>query len=202
MQVKLDKISEWTTTGFELSNGAYQYAPINVKNHFARGKDEFVIWGSGDDGTSCGIVWIKAGQWSFIPSPSQKKSWNKPVLLDTGSDILIISGEDKKAWWVSSPEQKPCEVVSENLCAAENITEISTLGEKGGIRLFAVSTERSLPQIVLPLYIMIMRRIRCTGTSNSPLCLQMKKSGAILCNPWGGQRVSITKWILVTPIPR
>ena len=43
MQVKLDKISEWTTTGFELSNGAYQYAPINAKNHFARGKDEFVI---------------------------------------------------------------------------------------------------------------------------------------------------------------
>ena len=32
---------------------------------------------------------------------------------------------------MSSPEQKPCEVVSENLCAAENITEISTLGEKG-----------------------------------------------------------------------
>ncbi|MFC2720428.1 MAG: hypothetical protein ACFN40_07710, partial [Bacteroidota bacterium] len=81
MQVKLDKISEWTTTGFELSNGAYQYAPINAKNHFARGKDEFVIWGSGDDGTSYGIVWIKAGQWSFIPSPAQKKSWNKPVLL-------------------------------------------------------------------------------------------------------------------------
>ena len=131
MQVKLDKISEWTTTGFELSNGAYQYAPINAKNHFARGKDEFVIWGSGDDGTSYGIVWIKAGRWSFIPSPAQKKSWNKPVLLDTGSDILIISGEDKKAWWVSSPEQKPCEVVSKNLCAAENITEISTLGEKG-----------------------------------------------------------------------
>ena len=32
---------------------------------------------------------------------------------------------------MSSPEQKPCEVVSENLYAAENITEISTLGEKG-----------------------------------------------------------------------
>lgn len=31
------------------------------------------------------------------------------------------------------------------LLLAENITEISTLGEKGGIRLFAVSTERSLP---------------------------------------------------------
>jgi len=74
--------------------------------------------GSDDDGNCYGIVWIKAGQWSFIPSPAQKKSWNKPVLLDTGSDILVISGEDKKAWWVSSPEQKPCEVVSENLCAA------------------------------------------------------------------------------------
>ena len=75
MQVKLDKISEWTTTGFKLNNGAYQYAPINAKNHFARGKDEFVIWGSGDDDTSYGIVWIKAGRWSFIPSPAQKKSW-------------------------------------------------------------------------------------------------------------------------------
>ena len=52
-------------------------------------------------------------------------------MLDTGSDILIISGEDKKVWWVSSPEQKPCEVVSENLCATKNITEISTLGENG-----------------------------------------------------------------------
>lgn len=31
MQVKLDKISEWTTTGFKLNNGAYQYAPINAK---------------------------------------------------------------------------------------------------------------------------------------------------------------------------
>ena len=143
MQVKLDKISEWTTTGFELSNGAYQYAPINAKNHFARGKDEFVIWGSGDDGTSYGIVWIKAGRWSFIPSPAQKKSWNKPVLLDTGSDILIISGEDKKAWRVSSPEQKPCEVVRKPVCRREYHGDFHTW-RKGGLSDYLPCRRRGL----------------------------------------------------------
>ena len=78
MQVKLDKISEWTTTGFKLSNGAYQYAPINAKNHFARGKDEFVIWSSGDDGNSYGIVWIKAGNGHSFRLPHKRKAGISP----------------------------------------------------------------------------------------------------------------------------
>ena len=38
MKINLDKISEWTFPGFKLGSLAYQYAPINAKNHFARGK--------------------------------------------------------------------------------------------------------------------------------------------------------------------
>jgi len=85
MKINLDKISEWTFPGFKLGSLAYQYAPINAKNHFARGKDEFVIWCS-NDGGNYGILLIKGEQSTFIPSPVQKKKWNNPLLLDAGSD--------------------------------------------------------------------------------------------------------------------
>ena len=75
MKINLDKISEWTLPGFKLGSLAYQYAPINAKNHFARGKDEFVIWCS-NDGGNYGILLIKGEQSTFIPSPVQKKKWN------------------------------------------------------------------------------------------------------------------------------
>ena len=81
MQVKLEQISEWITTGLSLGLSAYAYAPISAKNHFARGKEEFVIWCSDQTGESSGIGWIKDGQWTFIPSPAQKKNWNQPLLL-------------------------------------------------------------------------------------------------------------------------
>ena len=131
MQVKLEQISEWITAGLSLGLSAYAYAPISAKNHFARGKEEFVIWCSDQTGESSGIGWIKDGQWTFIPSPAQKKNWNQPLLLDTASDILIIGGADQKAWRLSSPDQRPGAVECENWCAGENITEIPTLGENG-----------------------------------------------------------------------
>ena len=94
MKAKLDKISEWRFPGFKLGSLAYQYAPVNAKSHFARGKDEFVIWCSNDGGLNYGILWIKGEQSTFILSPVQKRKWNNPLLLDAGSDILIVGGED------------------------------------------------------------------------------------------------------------
>ena len=131
MKIKLDKISEWKLEGFKLGSCAYQYAPVNAKNHFARGNNEFVIWCSNDGGLNYGILWIRGEQRTFIPSPVQKARWNNPVLLDTSSDILIIGRENGEAWRISSPEAEPVKVKCENRCAGENITEISTLGENG-----------------------------------------------------------------------
>ena len=129
MKINLDKISEWTFPGFKLGSLAYQYAPINAKNHFARGKDEFVIWCS-NDGGNYGILLIKGEQSTFIPSPVQKKKWNNPLLLDAGSDILIACGEDGEVLRLSDSGEIH-KVESKNKCAGEYITEISTLSEKG-----------------------------------------------------------------------
>jgi len=65
MQVKLEQISEWITAGLSLGLSAYAYAPISAKNHFARGKEEFVIWCGAQESGSDGIGWIKDGQWTF-----------------------------------------------------------------------------------------------------------------------------------------
>lgn len=65
MKVKLEKISEWTVVGKKLGIRAYQYAPTNAKSHFARGKEEFVIWCGAQESGSDGIGWIKDGQWTF-----------------------------------------------------------------------------------------------------------------------------------------
>jgi len=130
MKAKLDKISEWTFPGFKLGSLAYQYAPINAKNHFARGKDEFVIWCSNDGGLNYGILWIKGEQSTFIPSPVQKRKWNNPLLLDADSDILIIGGEDGEVIRLSDLGEIS-KVESKNKCASEYITEISTLSENG-----------------------------------------------------------------------
>lgn len=129
MKINLDKISEWTLPGFKLGSLAYQYAPINAKNHFARGKDEFVIWCS-NDGGNYGILLIKGEQSTFIPSPEQKEKWNNPLLLDAGSDILIVGGEDGEVLRLSDSGEIH-KVESKNKCEGEYITEISTLSEKG-----------------------------------------------------------------------
>ena len=130
MKAKLDKISEWRFPGFKLGSLAYQYAPVNAKSHFARGKDEFVIWCSNDGGLNYGILWIKGEQSTFIPSPVQKRKWNNPLLLDAGSDILIVGGEDGEVLRLSDLGEIS-KVESKNKCASEYITEISTLSENG-----------------------------------------------------------------------
>ena len=130
MKVKLDKISEWRFPGFKLGSLAYQYAPVNAKSHFARGKDEFVIWCSNDGGLNYGILWIKGEQSTFIPSPVQERKWNNPLLLDAGSDILIVGGEDGEVLRLSDLGEIS-KVESKNKCAGEYITEISTLSENG-----------------------------------------------------------------------
>ena len=130
MKAKLDKISEWRFPGFKLGSLAYQYAPVNAKSHFARGKDEFVIWCSNDGGLNYGILWIKGEQSTFIPSPVQKRKWNNPLLLDADSDILIIGGEDGEVIRLSDLGEIS-KVESKNKCASEYITEISTLSEYG-----------------------------------------------------------------------
>jgi len=130
MKVKLDKVFEWSFPGFKLGSLAYQYAPINAKNHFARGKDEFVIWCSNDGGSNYGILLIKGEQSTFIPSPVQERKWNNPLLLDAGSDILIVGGEDGEVLRLSDLGEIS-KVESKNKCAGEYITEISTLSENG-----------------------------------------------------------------------
>ena len=126
MKVKLDKVFEWSLPGFKLGSLAYQYAPVNAKSHFARGKDEFVIWCSNDGGLNYGILWIKGEQSTFIPSPVQKRKWNNPLLLDAGSDILIVGGEDGEVLRLSDLGEIS-KVESKNKCVGEYITEISTL---------------------------------------------------------------------------
>ena len=130
MKVKLDKVFEWSFPGFKLGSLAYQYAPVNAKNHFARGKDEFVIWCSNDGGSNYGILWIKGEQSTFITSPVQKRKWNNPLLLDAGSDILIVGGEDGEVLRLSDLGEIS-KVESKNKCVGEYITEISTLSENG-----------------------------------------------------------------------
>ena len=130
MKAKLDKISEWRFPGFKLGSLAYQYAPVNAKSHFARGKDEFVIWCSNDGGLNYGILWIKGEQSTFIPSPVQERKWNNPLLLDAGSDILIVGGADGEVLRLSDSGEIT-KVERKNKCASEYITEISTLSENG-----------------------------------------------------------------------
>jgi len=130
MKVKLDKVFEWSFPGFKLGSLAYQYAPVNAKSHFARGKDEFVIWCSNDGGLNYGILWIKGEQSIFIPSPVQERKWNNPLLLDAGSDILIVGGEDGGVLKLSDSGEIT-KVESKNKCVGEYITEISTLSENG-----------------------------------------------------------------------
>ena len=130
MKAKLDKVFEWSFPGFKLGSLAYQYAPINAKNHFARGKDEFVIWCSNDGGSNYGILLIKGEQSTFIPLPVQERKWNNPLLLDAGSDILIVGGEDGEVLRLSDSGEIT-KVESKNKCAGKYITEISTLSEKG-----------------------------------------------------------------------
>lgn len=132
MNAKLKKISEWTARGIKIGMRGYQYAPINSKNHFARGRDEFVIWCERDEGDfTQGILWARGEECAFIPFPEAEKGWNNPVLIDSDSDVLVIDGNGEKVWSISSPKNAPCEVKCENWCLANSITEISTSGENG-----------------------------------------------------------------------
>ena len=88
MKVKLEKLSELHIEGITLFEVSYKFAPIYAKNHFARAKDEFVIYCS-DSEKNKGVLWLKNNEYRFIP------------------------------------------INIENPCIAENITEISTLGERG-----------------------------------------------------------------------
>jgi len=44
MGIKLEKLLERCVEGIALFEVSYKYAPIYAKNHFARAKDEFVIY--------------------------------------------------------------------------------------------------------------------------------------------------------------
>ena len=44
MGIKLEMLLERCVESINLSEVSYKYAPIYAKNHFARAKDEFVIY--------------------------------------------------------------------------------------------------------------------------------------------------------------
>lgn len=133
MNANLTKLSEWTIEDVNLRIKSYIYAPINEKNHFARSRDEFVLYVEYYEKSPnhYGIVWLKDGEITVLPSPHEEHDWNLPVLLDGGSDVLIINSEDRKAWSLCSPKEEAKEVICENWCKAANVTEISTIGENG-----------------------------------------------------------------------
>ena len=130
MNAKLKKISEWTARGIKIGMRGYQYAPINSKNHFARGRDEFVIWCEREEGDfTQGILWARGEECAFIPFPEAEKGWNNPVLIDSDTDVLVIDGNGEKVWSISSPKNAPCEVKCENWCLANSITDFYKWGK-------------------------------------------------------------------------
>lgn len=176
MNAKLKKISEWTARGIKIGMRGYQYAPINSKNHFARGRDEFVIWCEREEGDfTQGILWARGEECAFIPFPEAEKGWNNPVLIDSDSDVLVIDGNGEKVWSISSPKNAPCEVKCENWCLETALQRFLQVGKMGVIRLFVAWMERSMQQTALPFLIIMLRHARCSGNRSSITFFQTKK---------------------------
>ena len=126
MKIKLEKLSELHIEGITLFEVSYKYAPIYAKNYFARAKDEFVIYCI-DSEKNKGILWLKNNEYKFISINTEDRSAN--LLLNTDDGIILISKD--KALKIEENSELFTHINIENHCMAENITEISTLGEEG-----------------------------------------------------------------------
>ena len=126
MKIKLEKLSELHIEGITLFEVSYKYAPIYAKNYFARAKDEFVIYCI-DSEKNKGILWLKNNEYRFIPINTEDRSAN--LLLNTDDGIILIS--KYKALKIEENSELFTHINIEKSCMAENITEISTLGEEG-----------------------------------------------------------------------
>ena len=122
MEIKFEKLSEWQVENIKLSEVSYKYAPIYSKNHFARAKDEFVIY----CGENNGVLWLRDNKYKFIPINTENKRSSK-LLLNTDDGIILIS--ENEAWKMGEYDEEFTPINIEKPCIAENITEISTLGE-------------------------------------------------------------------------
>ena len=122
MEIKFEKLSEWQGENIKLSEVSYKYAPIYSKNHFARAKDEFVIY----CGENNGVLWLRDNKYKFIPINTENKRSSK-LLLNTDDGIILIS--ENEAWKMGEYDEEFTPINIEKPCIAENITEISTLGE-------------------------------------------------------------------------
>ena len=124
MGIKLEKLMERHIEGITLFEVSYKFAPIYAKNHFARAKDEFVIYCI-DSEKNKGVLWLKNNEYKFIPINTEDRSAN--LLLNTDDGIIIVSKD--KAVKIEADSEVFTPINIEKLCIAENITEISTLGE-------------------------------------------------------------------------
>lgn len=122
MEIKFEKLSEWQVENIKLSEVSYKYAPIYSKNHFARAKDEFVIY----CGENNGVLWLRDNEYKFIPINTENKRSSK-LLLNTDDGIILISENEARKMGEYDEAFTPINI--EKPCIAENITEISTLGE-------------------------------------------------------------------------
>ena len=122
MEIKFEKLSEWQVENIKLSEVSYKFAPIYSKNHFARAKDEFVIY----CGENNGVLWLRNNKYKFIPINTENKRSSK-LLLNTDDGIILIS--ENEAWKMGEYDEAFTPINIEKPCIAENITEISTLGE-------------------------------------------------------------------------
>ena len=113
--------------GITLFEVSYKYAPIYAKNYFARAKDEFVIYCI-DSEKNKGVLWLKNNEYKFIPiNADDGRGAN--LLLNTDDGIILISKDKVLKMEAGSEVFTPINI--EKPCIAENITEISTLGEEG-----------------------------------------------------------------------
>lgn len=126
MKIKLEKLSELHIEGITLFEVSYKYAPIYAKNYFARAKDEFVIYCI-DSEKNKGVLWLKNNEYRFIPINTEDR--NAKLLLNTDNGIILISKD--KVLKIEENSGLFTHINIEKSCMAENITEISTLGENG-----------------------------------------------------------------------
>ena len=124
MGLKLEKLMDRHIEGITLFEVSYKFAPMYAKNYFARAKDEFVIYCI-DSNKNKGVLWLKNNEYKFIPINTEDRSAN--LLLNTDDGIIIVSKD--KAVKIEADSEVFTPINIEKPCIAENITEISTLGE-------------------------------------------------------------------------
>ena len=125
MGIKLEKLMDRHIEGITLFEVSYKFAPIYAKNHFARAKDEFVIYCI-DSEKNKGVLWLKNNEYKFIPiNADDGRGAN--LLLNIDDGIILISKD--KAIKIEADSEVYTPINIEKPCIAENITEISTLEE-------------------------------------------------------------------------